>query len=137
VTVAANSAPPRRSGRSGARRGTFGELGGGDGGRRNRGTVTRTPKLSDPPWTGAWRRGRHRPADGVRACLILPGVIGISPGWQAATGLLAGLGAGCPATAARVAPCPAFQLRSGGLGCAAPGGLALSGARPCAGQSTR
>src|SRR5262249_58384853 len=68
------------------------------------------PSCPDPPCTGAWRRGRHRSADGVRACLV-PGVIGISPGWQAATGLLAGLGAGCPAPPARVAPRPAIPLR--------------------------
>src|SRR5262249_40569562 len=41
------------------------------------------PSCPDPPCTGVWRRGRHRSADGVRACLV-PGVIGISPGWQAA-----------------------------------------------------
>src|SRR5262249_56445743 len=93
------------------------------------------PSCPDPPCTGAWRRGRHRSADGVRACLV-PGVIGISLGWQAATGLLAGLGAGCPATAARVAPCLAFQLRSGGVGLPAPRGLAPPGGAPCPGQST-
>jgi hypothetical protein len=124
---------PGRGGRSGARRGTAGEPEGGDGGQRKRGSVTRAPKLSRPtmPWPLA-ARASPPSADGVRACLV-PGVIVISPGWRAA----GGAGRWLPATTARVAPCPAFQLRGGGLGREALGGLALPGAGLCAGQSTR
>jgi hypothetical protein len=95
------------------------------------------PSCPDPLCTGPLAARASPPrADGVRACLV-PGVVGISLGWRAAPGLLAGLGAGCPATVARVAACPAFQLRGGGLGCEALGGLALPGAGLCAGQRTR
>jgi len=92
-----------RGGRSDARRGTAGEPDGGDGGRRNRGSVTHATKLSRPPCTGPWRRGRHRPADGVSACVV-PALPRSHPLAGSSPGLLAGLGAGCPATAARVTP---------------------------------
>jgi hypothetical protein len=84
-----------------------------------------------------WRRGRHRPGRMASGHASSPALSGSHFGWRAAPGPLAWLGAGCPATAARVAACPAFQLRGGGLGREALGGRAWPGAGLCAGQRTR